>query len=276
MAIITFANTKGSPGATTFALAFSQFLSDYRRIGYCEADYLGGELALLAGMPAKPGLATLAADVLSCKADLNNLKNHLQKFALGFDVILSPLSFEYNKVIERAIADVVELLIQDSCLWVVDAGRINSKTISSIEMFKKSNQTYLVCKNDPLSLVSLKEFVKSLKSQSIDPKLIVIGHKQYSANEIRDAFNIEDVFIVDLNFKEISRIKLGIKLTRKTSVKHLYRLFEQLSKQVEELVDNDQVKPTCKTESESFGSRYFGYFSDDSGLDDMARLKQRI
>jgi hypothetical protein len=59
--LIALASLKGSPGVTTFAVALAaQWPSSARRL-VVECDPAGGDLALRLGLPASPGLVSLAA-----------------------------------------------------------------------------------------------------------------------------------------------------------------------------------------------------------------------
>jgi hypothetical protein len=231
MSVIFLANTKDSPGATSFGLALSYVLSKEYSVGFCEADFTGGEIALLSGLSSKPGMVTLAAGLLS-NADSSSalIEENLQRFPLGFDVVLAPLAMEFSMLIERAFNKVISLLKSDKRLWIADLGRFDFRWFRCAEFFEKGTLIVLVCKNDAVSLVSFKEVIKNLKQEGLNIVLVVTGNGPYSSKEIQEAFGLNYVFLIHSDLKELAALKSGQLSIRKNSLKKVQEIANSLKR----------------------------------------------
>ena len=85
--LVAVTSTKGSPGATTFALALAaRWPSEAVLV---EADPAGGDLGARCGVADDPGLASL---VLAARREVPHLAHHAQQVGVGIDVVVAPAS----------------------------------------------------------------------------------------------------------------------------------------------------------------------------------------
>ena len=89
--LICIASGKGSPGATTLALALA--ISDPELVTLVDADPDGGDLAAWLGISATPGLVSLAAAVRHSFAG-GEFERHVQQVQTGIQLLGSPSSPE--------------------------------------------------------------------------------------------------------------------------------------------------------------------------------------
>lgn len=89
MSVIALCSLKGSPGATTAALALATSTTLRADTLLVEADPAGGDLAARLGFPSEPGLASLAAAGRR-ELDARLVEQHRQQVA-GIDIVAAPV-----------------------------------------------------------------------------------------------------------------------------------------------------------------------------------------
>lgn len=126
MTAVAIFSVKGSPGATTTALALTAAITARgdRAALLVEADAAGGDLAPLLGRPIDPGMASLAA-ASRHEATRLELERHVQTLPAGGDVLLGstdPIEMEANLgTLARRLSD---LASSGQYETVIDAGRL--------------------------------------------------------------------------------------------------------------------------------------------------------
>ena len=92
MSTVAVASAKGSPGATTTALALASWW--HRPMIVMEADPAGGDVAARLELAEEPGLVGLAASLRRASAratpDVGWINDHLQETSAGIRVVLAP------------------------------------------------------------------------------------------------------------------------------------------------------------------------------------------
>lgn len=122
MSVIAFVGVKHSPGVSTLATAIATTVGGL----VVEADPAGGDLAVRAGLPVEPGLASLAVAARSTLAE-PMLAAQSQQLGSGIRLLAGPLSPRLAASTVQALAGpLATLLAQDrDGLSAVDVGRLD-------------------------------------------------------------------------------------------------------------------------------------------------------
>jgi cellulose biosynthesis protein BcsQ len=122
--LIAVGSVKGSPGATTFAVALAARWAGQEPVVVVEADPAGGDLATRFGHYPEPGLVALAT--AGRRAD-NEAPVVAQCLALGVDVVLAPAGPEATQTVSMLVRESVPLLRAAGRrqVLILDVGRLD-------------------------------------------------------------------------------------------------------------------------------------------------------
>ena len=182
-------SVKGSPGATTTALALSAAIAAHgdRPALLVEADSAGGDLAPLLGRPVDPGMASLAAESRH-EATRLTLDQHLQPLPAGGSVLLSstdPVEVSANLgTLARRLPEAAHGSGYD---LVVDAGRL-----------APASPACALVEHTDVALVCLRETVPAIEAVAVRSEwltgllgarlgLVLLGDAHYGEAEVAAA-----------------------------------------------------------------------------------------
>ncbi len=180
MTAIAVFSVKGSPGATTTALALSAALATHgsRPALLVEADGAGGDLPPLLGRPIDPGMASLAA-ASRHEASRLDLEHHLQPLPTGGSVLVGstdPIEVAANlATLARRLPDAARAGGYDV---VVDAGRLAPSSPACA--LAESADVGLLCLRETVPAIEAvavrREWLTGLLGSRIELVLLGDGH----------------------------------------------------------------------------------------------------
>ncbi len=125
MSIVALASAKGSPGATTTAMALSSWW--HCPLVLIEADPAGGDLAARLGLQENPGLVGMAAALrrspIGPTRDDEWIAEHVQRTSSGIRVLLAPAGSRQASSALNLLADSAPPETQGTDL-LIDIGRL--------------------------------------------------------------------------------------------------------------------------------------------------------
>jgi hypothetical protein len=126
VSVIAFAGVKHSPGVSTLATAVATIAAGL----VVEADPAGGDLAVRAGLPVEPGLASLAVAARSTLA-APMLAAQSQQLRSGIRLLAGPLNPRLAASTIRALAEPLAVLLAEDrvVLSAVDVGRLDDPAL---------------------------------------------------------------------------------------------------------------------------------------------------
>ncbi|MPZ61114.1 MAG: hypothetical protein GEU93_07430 [Propionibacteriales bacterium] len=211
MALVAFASSKGSPGATTAALAIGALWP--RPVVVAECDTAGSDIAIrmpaLDGgvLDADRGLVTLAAaGRRGLRSDL--LLSHTQQVIGGLDVLVG------LRVPEQA-AGIGNMWPQLGSIFdglqgydvLADLGRCGAQTPQNALM-RSARLLVMVCDTEPSSVVHLRERINVL-ARDLDPAnphgvpiaVMVVADPKKKREAVREVFAALDQMDVPISYK---------------------------------------------------------------------------
>jgi hypothetical protein len=188
-------SVKGSPGATTTALALTAAIAargDLRAL-LIEADAAGGDVAPLLGRPIDPGMASLAA-ASRHEATRLELERHMQPLPAGGDALVGstdPIEMAANlATLGRRLPDAVRAGGHHA---VIDAGRL-APTSAACALVERADLAMLCLRESVPAIEAIaarSEWLTSLLGDRLG--LILLGDAYYGDLEIARATGLSVV-----------------------------------------------------------------------------------
>jgi MinD-like ATPase involved in chromosome partitioning or flagellar assembly len=127
--MLALASVKGSPGATTTALALAAVWPPGPRVVLAECDPAGGDLSANFGLAKTPGLLSLAA-ASRRERDEDLLWRHTQALPGGLQVVAGPIGADQARaaltmLAADSFAAIRRASIQPDMLVIADCGRLD-------------------------------------------------------------------------------------------------------------------------------------------------------
>lgn len=175
--LIAVASTKGSPGATTFAVTLAAVWQGDPPV-VIETDCAGGDVGARQWLPDSPGVATLATQ---CRTGSAILDQHVTRLPCGVDVVLAAAGRHPATVAVGLLAEA------DSALWarerttIADVGRLEPGAPSAA-IVDLADILLVVTRGDEGSLLRLADAGLTTSGA----RLVLVGGSTYSAAEISD------------------------------------------------------------------------------------------
>ena len=182
--LVCVAGGKGSPGATTLALAIALSAPGNDQVTLVDADPDGGDLAPVLGMPASPGLVTLAAATRH-RFPTGELERHLQLAAPGVPLLAAPSSAEQASAslmsLGRSFAESLA-----SSHTIADVGRWKPGSAAA-DLVREASATVLVVHPTVAGVSHARFQFEDLATRC--PRVVVAcrGERPYSAEEVAAA-----------------------------------------------------------------------------------------
>jgi MinD superfamily P-loop ATPase len=196
MSLVALCSAKGSPGATTAALALASSDHLQGRALVAELDPDGGDLSSRLGLPSEPGLASLAAAGRhELRAEL--LDGHLQR-AGDVDLLLAPAGASAARaalsVLDGALVQVLRAMPER--VVICDLGRLGSGSPVG-ELAAAADLVLVVTRPTLTDLAHLAEEEKSWHRLGPPVALVLSGEpsvlrrERYPADEVSSALGID-------------------------------------------------------------------------------------
>ena len=191
--LVVFGAVRSSPGVTTTALAVASCIENSIVI---EADPDGGILAARYGLGRDPNLASLAA---SARSGLTQdvLSEHTQLLPGGTRVIVGLPSADRAVTLWRSAGQRIAsaLASAEDASIVVDAGRL-TPTSPLAPLLEAAPLTVIVARPIPEDLHPLAHRLETLRSQTRELALVLVGDKPYGPGEVAERLGLDVLGVV--------------------------------------------------------------------------------
>ena len=185
MSLIAVASAKGSPGATTLALALGLARPPGRGCLIVEADPDGGSLAARLGLSYEPGLVELAAAARREMPAAATVDRFTQGLGGGLSVVAGPASAEQAQAAlttsAPSLASGLAALGAADC--IADLGRVSAKS-PSIEFARRAAVALLVVRPTVHDVQYLPSRVETLRRAGCVVELVCVGTRPYDPTEV--------------------------------------------------------------------------------------------
>lgn len=195
MAVLAFASVKASPGVTTTLLALAAVWPEERSLLLVDADPDGGDLAARIGLGVEPGMASLAAAGRR-SLDRADIERHTQTIPGGVPVLLgNPDPEQAARELELVGQRLADVLPNESPDVLVDCGRLRSSS-PAVPLAVRAFATLIVCRPRVDELQHVRAQVGRFTAQGMQPDVLLVGDRPYSAHEVETAIGCEVVDVI--------------------------------------------------------------------------------
>lgn len=190
--LVSVLSLKGSPGATTFAVALACRWPAPARALVVEADPSGGDLGLRFSLPSTPGLVSLAAAARR-GGDADVMWRHTQQLPGGLPVIAAPPDADQARAALSALAAdpasglgvLLMAASQPGAVVVVDCGRVDPGS-PALPLVRSSDVVVLLSRAHADDLAHLPRRLPAVGRWSPHPVLLLVGEGYGSAEVARE------------------------------------------------------------------------------------------
>lgn len=182
--LVCVAGGKGSPGATTLALALALSTYENDRVTLIDADPDGGDLAAVLGVPASPGLVSIAAATRH-RFPTGELERHLQLAVPGLALLAAPSSAEQASASLTSLGrPFAESLASSNA--IADVGRWQPRSAAA-DLVREAGTTVLVVHPTVAGVSHARFQFEDLATRC--PRVVVAcrGERPYNAEEVAAA-----------------------------------------------------------------------------------------
>jgi hypothetical protein len=183
MTLIALGSVKGSPGVTTTAMALAATWPGHRLV-LAEVDAAGGDLASRFGLPAEPGLVSLAtAARRDPRAEL--IWDHCQTLPGELRVLTAPAASEQTAWGVRVLGDGLFGSLADTADVdvVADCGRLDALS-PALAIARQAQLLILVTRPVLSELNHVGERLAALRNGPAETWLILVGRGPWKAAEV--------------------------------------------------------------------------------------------
>jgi hypothetical protein len=189
MSLVAVVKAKAG-GTTTAVLAMASVWPAARRLLIAELDPAGGDLAARFGMPAEPGLMTLAA---AARRDLSDdaVWQHAQALPGGTPVLVAPPAAEQCHAALRALGGrLAAMVAADPSLDVLaDCGRLDPDS-PALDVVQRADVVVFVARPTAEEVAHLRARVASVRPPNGEVGIVLIGEKPYPSREVVEAVGL--------------------------------------------------------------------------------------
>jgi hypothetical protein len=179
--LVAVGSTKGSPGATMFALALAARWPGESVL--VEADPDGGDLGARCAIPDDPGIASL---VLAARRGDAELADHTQRIGVGIDVLVAPAGAARSAATVEALPPAA--LVHTGLDVLVDVGRLGGDSPAA-GIVATADRIIVVCRGDLASVDHTAAYTRAVP-QPGRVGVVVVGACPYPMAELADVFGV--------------------------------------------------------------------------------------
>jgi MinD-like ATPase involved in chromosome partitioning or flagellar assembly len=196
--LIAVGSVKGSPGATTFALALTaQWPGSGPRV-LAELDPSGGDIAARFALSLSPGLVSLVAAARAstpAESGIDRLMRHTQELPGGLPVLVAPPGAEQARAALTALSssasdgyETVRRAVgagDPSAVVVIDVGRLDPDS-PSVALLAAADQVLLVARASADDLAHVAGRVETINRWTARVGLLLVGDGYTDAEVARE------------------------------------------------------------------------------------------
>jgi len=190
--LVALCSLKGSPGATTAALALAARWPLEQTPVVVECDPAGGDVAARFRLPSAPGLVSLAAAARK-SAEASVLWQHIQRLPAGLAVIPGPVGAEQARAALGIVATRGASVLraagdQPGVVVLADCGRVDADS-PALPIIRAADAMVLLAhaRDDELSHVASK--IRTAATWNPRPALVLVGDG-YSTAEVEHELHV--------------------------------------------------------------------------------------
>jgi MinD-like ATPase involved in chromosome partitioning or flagellar assembly len=194
MTTIAVTGTKGSPGATTLAVALGT-LTAARSPLLVEADPAGGDIALRYGGTPDVGLVTFAA---SGRRGIDGLSiaDHAQLLPCGVTALLAPTVADQAASALRNLGAAFGSTLQDqAALVIIDGGRWDPHSAAA-DLVGAASAAVLVLRPTVECVEHARGQLTSLTARVDRVIALCVGEHPYPSDEVHAALGVDELYVV--------------------------------------------------------------------------------
>jgi MinD-like ATPase involved in chromosome partitioning or flagellar assembly len=242
MTTIAITGTKGSPGATTLALALADLMTERDPALLVEADAAGGDIAARCGLALDPGLLTLAASGRR-GLDRSSIERHAQLLPCGALVLAGPTSAEQATSALIGIAPaLVQTLAHETSTVIIDAGRWDPRSPAT-DLVASASIVALVLRPTIEGVEHARWQLRSLSDHVRRVIAVCVGERPYPRAEVASALAVDEIYVIDNDARAAHAIGLGAQRDRWLRRSPLMRSAAVLADQLLGAPDEATVSP---------------------------------
>ena len=182
MSVVAVASIKGSPGATTVALALAATWPRGAPI-VVEADPDGGVLAARLGLPAEPSVASVAVASRQALA-AGDIDDHLRALPGGVGLLVGAATAEQAQAVWSTGSRLVDLLLTATSRDVVaDCGRLGPRS-PALALARTASLVLLVARPELDAVQHLAHRASVLRDEAASVAVVMIGDRPYHPDEV--------------------------------------------------------------------------------------------
>ena len=195
MTMVVFASLKGSPGVTTLASLVGATWPVDRRVVLTECDSFGGDLAPRFSLSTRTGWSSLVGAARRGGPD-PQVDAHLQTLPGGLEVLVAAAGRDSSPSTQSAWHAAEQAVIRFSNVTdvIVDHGRLPGTEPTSSPWLHNATDVCLVVRNDPASIVHVRDRSAEIRTQTKGSvRIVLVGAGIYSPSEVRDFTGLDVV-----------------------------------------------------------------------------------
>lgn len=216
MTVLAVCSAKGSPGATTLALALTLVLSERAPTVLVEADPSGGDLAALCGLPANPGLVSLAAAARH-GAQVDLVSHTATLPAVGVAVIAPSDPAHAAAAVVGTAARLVELGSAAYEHVVIDCGRVTTDGVTG-PVLDRADAVLLVTRPTVAGVEQARVRLPLLPARTTT--IVLVDDGPYSAADVESATGVLVTWVLPMDPRGARGLRgdLPVRAARRTSL----------------------------------------------------------
>ncbi len=191
MPVIVVGSAKGSPGASTTALALAAAWPGQARLLVVEADASGGDALLRFGMRETPGLVSLAAASRRSGVTAALVREHAQRLPGGVEVVVAPAEAGQCTAALDALGEAWADADLGGALVVADCGRLGLDTGAATELLRIADAVVLVSGGAVEALGHTAAAAGRLRPHAGYLVVAVVGRCAWPATEVEAALGAD-------------------------------------------------------------------------------------
>jgi cellulose biosynthesis protein BcsQ len=184
MSLIALASAKGTPGATTAAVALGAVWP--RRALVVEADPAGGDLAARFHLPSEPNLLSLGT--VARRGDLGaaDVWAHAQQLPRGLEVLAGVRAAEQARALGRLWSLLPGALSELDADALVDCGRLTPGSVTE-DLIRAADLVLLVSRPTVEAVLHLGYRLEALGRIGVTAEVVLVGERPFSRAKVQDA-----------------------------------------------------------------------------------------